>query len=276
MTDALSNGVGLVDPSKPEVSNLYDTETYKKSVELCYAWAKEGLIAKSDISSGAELVRAGQSGGYAMPYKPGVDIQEKTNCDTEMVLWIPELSEALATTNNAYAWSVNSNCKYPERAVQLLNFLYTSEECMNLLSWGIEGKDYVFVDKENGIIDYPEGVDSSTVNYSLWSKFGVPNTYLQYLLNGSDPEQWVRMDEFNQGAKISVAFGFSMDENPVAGEVAAVKNVIDEYGTALGSGLMDPAEKYDEFMQRLDDAGIGNIITEAQTQLNEWLAEKNR
>ena len=67
-----------------------------------------------------------------------------------------------------------------------------------------------------------------------------------------------------------------MDENPVAGEVAAVKNVIDEYGTALGSGLMDPAEKYDEFMQRLDDAGIGNIITEAQTQLNEWLAEKNR
>lgn len=275
MAEQLSNGVGLMDPvNSPTVSNLYESDSFRRGIEFCYQWAKEGLIAKSDISSGAELVRAGQSGGYAMPYKPGVDIQEKTNCDTEMVLWIPPMDEAIATTNNGYAWSVNANCNYPERAVQLLNYMYTSEECMNLLSWGIEGKDYVFVDKEKGIIDYPEGQDSSTVNYSLWSKFGVPNTYLQYLLNGSDPEQWVRMDEFNSGAKPSVAFGFAFDESPVAGEVAAVKNVTDEYVTALGSGLMDPAEKYQEFLERLEDAGIKKIIDEAQRQLDEWRESK--
>lgn len=276
MADTLSSGVVLLDPENSSVvSNTYATETYKKSIELSYEWAKEGLIAKSDISSGAEQVRAGLSGGYAMPYKPGVDIQEKTNCDTEMVLWIPELSEALATTNNNYSWSVNANCKYPERAVELLNFLYTSEECMNLLSWGIEGKDYVFTDKENGIINYPEGVDSSTVNYSLWSKFGVQNTYLQYLLEGSDPDQWEQMHEFNTGGKTSVAFGFAFDSTPVTSEVSAVQNVIDEYGTALGSGLMDPAEKYEEFLQKLDEAGINTIIEEAQRQLDEWLAAKN-
>lgn len=275
MVDTLSDGVGLVDPENSSVvSNLYATETYKKSVELCYEWAKEGLISKSDIASGAEQVRAGQSGGYAMPYKPGVDIQEKTNCDTEMVLWIPDQSEALATTNNTYSWSVNANCEYPERAVELLNYLYTSEECMNLLSWGIEDKDYVFTDKENGIINYPEGVDSSTVNYSLWSKFGVPNTYLQYLLEGSDPDQWTQMHEFNTGGKTSKAFGFAFDATPVTSEVSAVKNTIDEYGTALGSGLMDPAEKYDEFLEKLDSAGINAIIEEAQRQLDEWLAAK--
>lgn len=275
MAEQLSNGVGLMDPvNSSEVSNLFKSESFKRGIEFCYEWAKEGLIAKSDISSGAELVRAGQSGGYAMPYKPGVDIQEKTNCDTEMVLWIPPMDEALATTNNGYAWSVNANCEYPERAVQLLNYLYTSEECMNLLSWGIEEKDYVFVDKEKGIIDYPEGVDSSTVNYSLWSKFGVPNTYLQYLLNGSDPEQWVQMDAFNSGAKPSKAFGFAFDESPVASQVAAVKNVTDEYVTALGSGLMDPAEKYEEFLQRLEDAKIQDIIDEAQRQLDAWMSSK--
>ena len=50
--------------------------------------------------------------------------------------------------------------------------------------------------------------------------------------------------------------------------------MVDEYGTALGSGLMDPAEKYDEFLEKLDSAGINAIIEEAQRQLDEWLAAK--
>lgn len=64
------------------------------------------------------------------------------------------------------------------------------------------------------------------------------------------------------------------DATPVTSEVSAVKNTIDEYGTALGSGLMDPAEKYDEFLEKLDSAGINAIIEEAQRQLDEWLAAK--
>jgi ABC-type sugar transport system, periplasmic component len=270
-----SIGIGLMDPvNSPTVSSVFTTDTYKKSIEFAYQWAKEGLIAKSDISSGAEQVRAGTSGGYAMPYKPGVDIQEKTNCDTEMKLWTPNMNEALATTNNSFAWSVNTNCKYPERAVQLLNYLYTNEECMNLLSWGIEGKDYVFTDKENKIINYPNGVDSSTVGYSLWSKFGVPNTYLQYLLEGSDPDQWNKMDEFNKNAKKSVAFGFAFDSGPVTNEASVVTNIVSEYNNALTSGLMDPSEKYDEFIKKMKDAGLDKVIAEAQKQLDTWLASK--
>ena len=37
---------------------------------------------------------------------------------------------------------------------------------------------------------------------------------------------------------------------------------------------MDPAEKYDEFLEKLDSAGINAIIEEAQRQLDEWLAAK--
>ena len=76
------------------------------------------------------------------------------------------------------------------------------------------------------------------------------------------------------GGKTSKAFGFAFDATPVTSEVSAVKNTIDEYGTALGSGLMDPAEKYDEFLEKLDSAGINAIIEEAQRQLDEWLAAK--
>lgn len=275
MGEAFAAGVGLVNPTtSSEVVNLYAQDYFKTYAEHCYQWASEGLIAKSDISSGAEMVRAGTSGGYAMPYKPGVDIQEKTNCDNEMVLWIPPQDKAIKVTNTGYSWSINANTANPERAVQLLNFLYTNEEIMNLLSWGIEGKDYVFVDEANKIIDYPEGVDSASVGYSLWSKFGVQNTYLQYLLNGSDPAQWDQMEVFNNGATASVAFGFTFDSSPVMNEVSAVQNVIDEYGVGLCSGLMDPAVKYDEFIQKMEEAGVQAIIDEAQRQLDEFIASK--
>lgn len=276
MAVSFAAGVGLLDPvNSSEVVNLYAQDYFRDYADACYAWAAEGLIAKSDISSGAEMVRAGTSGGYAMPYKPGVDIQEMTNCDHEMTLWIPPLDRALKITNTTYSWSVNANCAEPERAIQLLNYLYTSEEVMNLLSWGIEGKDYVFVDEENKIIDYPEGVDSASVGYSLWSKFGVPNTYLQYLLDGSDPDQWEQMKEFNDGAAEAVSFGFAFDSEPVINEVSAVQNVIDEYGTALGSGLMNPATKVDEFIERMESAGVQTIIDEAQRQLDEFIAAKD-
>lgn len=72
--DLSSVGAGLVDPvNSSEVVNLYAQDYYREIVQCCYEWAAEGLISKSDISSGAEMVRAGTSGGYAMPYKPGVN-----------------------------------------------------------------------------------------------------------------------------------------------------------------------------------------------------------
>ena len=42
--------------------------------------------------------------------------------------------------------------------MQVLNEMYSNPDVANLLIYGIEGKYYEFVDKEKGLIDYPEGV----------------------------------------------------------------------------------------------------------------------
>lgn len=58
---------------------------------------------------------------------------------------------------------------------------------MNLLNWGEEGVDYVVEDEENGIINYPDGVTADNVGYSYNCGWELPNQFIAYKWDGSDP-----------------------------------------------------------------------------------------
>lgn len=276
-TDMLvsSAGINLMDPAgSAEVSCVYTSDFYQKTCEKAYQWNQEGLIYRSDISTGAEQVRAGTAAGYSGQYKPGVEAQESAAAGTEMiVVFGPDPGLAVKQTNNFFTWSVNQNCEHPERAVELLNLMYQDEEISNLMAWGIEGTDYVHTEEYDNVIAYPEGIDASNVDYYSWAKFALPNNYLQYVMEGEDPELWEEMREFCEGAQTSLAFGFAADTAPVEGEITSVVNVISEYDKALTSGEMNP-EEIDSFIADLNTAGLETIVQEIQSQLDSWLETK--
>lgn len=123
------------------------------------------------------------------------------------------------------------------------------------------------------IIEYPEGIDASTVSYYSWGKWELPNNYLQYVMAPSPSNLWEEMDEFNMAAAPSKALGFVFDTTPVEGEITAVQNVITQYDPGLGSGTLEPS-KLEEFQQALLDNGVQKIIDEAQRQLDEFISNK--
>ena len=45
---------------------------------------------------------------------------------------------------------VNANCKYPEKAVELINYMYFNTEGQELTYMGIEGKHFEWIDEANG------------------------------------------------------------------------------------------------------------------------------
>ncbi len=61
------------------------------------------------------------------------------------------------------------------------------------------------------------------------------------------------------------------DPTPVEGQIAAVQNVVSQYNQGLGSGMLEPA-MLEEFRQALKDNGIEDVIKEAQSQLDAFLA----
>ncbi len=259
------------------VSNYYASDSFMMVCNYAYEWSKEGLVGMDDVSDSYALVMAGRSAGYFNSYSPSEEATATQRCGTEMVAWrINENASLLRKTNNTGNWSISSYCEYPERACEVLNEFYVNTELTNLLAWGFEGEDYVFENQELGLIQYPEGLDSSTVPYFMNYKF-MPNTGIIYQIDDGtidNTRSYLEiMQEFNSTAQNSLAFGFSFDSTPVNTQIAACSNVVSEYYDALLSGKLDPETEVPNFLSALEDAGINEIIEEKQAQLDAWLAE---
>ena len=55
---------------------------------------------------------------------------------------------------NAVSWLIASTTDVPEAAMKFLELTYTDADVINLLIYGIEGRDYVM--NEDGTVSYPE------------------------------------------------------------------------------------------------------------------------
>lgn len=171
-------------------------------------------------------------------------------------------------------FSLAQNSENPEKAMQVLDYIYGSPEVMNLLNWGEEGIDYVVEDEENEIINYPDGITADNVGYSLNLGWELPNQFIAYKWSGSDPQLWDKMQDFNASAKNSKAVGFAFDNSEYTNQIAALTNIVKQYNGALCSGSGDPEELIPQLLKELEDAGINDVIAARQKQLDEFLANK--
>ena len=130
------------------------------------------------------------------------------------------------------------------------------------------------LDEENGIINYPDGVTADNAGYSFNCGWELPNQFIAYKWDGSDPQLWDKMQEFNASGIESKALGFVFDNSEYADQVSALNNVISQYNGALSSGSGDPEELLPQFLEALDDAGIDDVIAAKQEQLDAFLAKK--
>lgn len=168
----------------------------------------------------------------------------------------------------AFMWAIPVYTKAPDKAVQFLNLMYTYSAVVNLFDWGIEGKHYV--KQPDGTINYPQGVDATTTGYPMFMGFMWGNQLLSYVFKGDSVDLWKQMADFNKNAIKSKGLGFLFDPTPVKTEYAACTNVWQQYEKALGTGSVDPDKVLPEFINKLKAAGVDKIITEKQTQFDEW------
>lgn len=275
--DLLGDGLGaLLDYGEDlTVVNYYDSDDYMEMAQRMRRWYENGYISEDVVTAGEDArayFKAGTAFASLATLKPGYAFKESKTIGKEMV----QVGIIPPTTNTTVVqsiqWTIPENCEYPEKAMQMLDLMYSDETVMNLLAWGIEGEHYQVLD--SGLIDYPEGVTGETSGYNLNYGWMFGNQFITYVWNGDSPTIWEETDTFNKDAKKSAAFGFSYDSTEVKTELAACSNVVSEYNVSLTSGLVDPETVIPEFVEKLEAAGIDKIIAEKQSQLDAW-AEDN-
>ena len=199
-------------------------------------------------------------------YLPGVEGKFRINNGYDVII-IPT-SEAVINRSGIQSTlsAIAATSKNPVRALKFIHLMHTDEYMLNLICYGIEGRDYT-KDPNN-----PKRMERASGGYYV-SEFMVGSQFLAYLVPSYEDGVWEETKRQNETARVDDYIGFSFDPKPVESEISQISAVVTEYNKILGCGLEDPEITYPERHEKLKLAGLEVVQEEAQRQLDEWLAE---
>ena len=158
-------------------------------------------------------------------------------------------------TNNGIA--INANSKNPERALMAIELLRYDEEINNLTWYGIEGTHW----ENSGEGEYTSLAASEAFPAGEVCPWGWYSTKFARI-SSTEPEivqetinKW--SEEYTVSNPLAA---FSFDDSNVKNEMAAVGNVITQYGVPLDLGMVDDVEAgVKEYREKLTQAGFDKI-----------------
>ena len=280
LTDDYYKPVGVLRGNSLDVVDLYASDDFKKVSNLARTWYNESLVMKdaaTTTSTSQECLASGNYFGFIASYSyPEKDTAAslEAQCGGHS-LGAKMIGSAYLSTSDisALTWMIASTSHVPEAAMKFLNLTYTDDTIINLIIYGIEGRDYV--KKDDGTVKYPDGEDATTVPYTAQLSCGtLGNFFKMYPMEGTDPEALKWEMEQNKTAKTSPAMGFTFDSSKLKTQYTAVQNVISQYLPGLLCGSVDPNTEIEKFVNALSDAGYQTILQEKQSQLNAWKSQK--
>jgi putative aldouronate transport system substrate-binding protein len=257
-----------------EVFNQYNTGEYMDYAKLVYSWNQAGYLPGDPINYDKDYAKRdsdftnGNLFSYMISYAPGAKEADvvKYGHGMEFIPLMNPLFETRSTLGGLLA--ISSGSEHPDKAMQFINLLNTDEYVGTLIRHGIEGVNYTAVG-DNQVDQTLGGTVTSEQNgydYIFGWQFGTP---FNQKWDISYPENIENLFlEYNKSAVTAPHNGFTFSAEPVNTEIAALTNVVAEYGPAIESGMVNPEEKIPEFNKALADNGLDKLISEIQNQLS--------
>lgn len=254
------------------VENLYASDMFKDYCLRMYQWRQDGIIEKdsTDTTSVSEYLAAEQLFGSVADNSPTLITNDAANYDYEPGYM--QIVEAKITNSSVteFMWGIAQNSERPDKAMDFLNFLYTNADVANLIMYGIEGVNYEFVEGSDDIVEV-----NGTYLPSFYEGGNTREMYIKYPAGEDFLEQW---DAQEASASVSPIIGYMFDDTDFQTESSLIYSTIQEYLPTLQNGMYDSEEAtlaaIDEFNQKLEAAGINDVIAANQEQLDVWLASE--
>jgi|GEM_PF-1435951 len=288
--DRIDNNSGIaVNNGTTEVINIYQTESFKELSRMAGELVEKGLFPKDAAVQGTDTFKNTNmlnDKAYAVQI-----VQSYGDDDVVSALLSKSYGfEVLAfRLHDHYAinmgWGAGGNgvtsfCENPVEALMFIEALNTEKgkEIYNAVVYGLEDVHYEKLDDENiRTLEYDGAQGGTDTTYAAW-KWVIGNTNHAYLNQGcmegdKDIINAVNNDPNN---KVSELMGFWSDTEPISVELSQCAAVVTEYKEALWNGSMgsDWEAYYDEFMTKMDAAGVQKVIDEVQTQINAFISTR--
>lgn len=274
------DGIGggyAIDVNDPEMNLVYwyETDAFRAAVELRREWQEKGFTTADPLDTEAQL-NGYTAGQWVMDVgrlvKPGGALEQGARFGyewTEVAIAPAFLATGGPTaTMTGVSSTIEDDPERVHRVMQFIELMNTDVELYNLVSFGIEGLHWNWVDQEQLLIEL---VPDSGYNPGIAWQLG--NQFNAYYIDSNQVGAWPQTMELNMNATPSPALGFVFDPTPVATEIASIDAILPEYIEPLNQGQI-PIEEIDAhlaaMMEALNAAGLETVKEELQSQLDAW------
>lgn len=261
--DDISAGLPAIGVSyangEPKVVSVFEQEDTLADLNTLREWYQAGYV-NSDAAILAEapsyrpaFVAQGWSGAAVTTWGPQMGV------DAVAIQWADTV-----LSNSTVQGSMNcisAACKYPEKALQLLELVNTDSYVRDALYYGLEGDNFDYVDGKV----HKNNTDWTMAGYTQGTFFNVTT------LDTDTFNQWDEVKALNENAVASPILGFCLDTTPIADDLAACVAIYTEYRPILMTGTADPADTIATMLDAMRAAGLDDIIAEAQAQIDAWV-----
>jgi ABC-type glycerol-3-phosphate transport system substrate-binding protein len=289
--------VGTIIPNIDKGYTLADTEAIQEYIDtatLVRSWWEAGLINKTDVTT------SGASGttptDYLIPGKAAMVVENSPNWkyyayQQSMQAAFPnatlkgyDMIGAQVGRNgvrplgalkqwNFIVYNAGAPKAELEAGVKFYDWLYSSQDNMDLLLMGIDGVNY----KKEANMKYSEipGVDQSKNYRKAWYCAGVPGRFGRYpddLPADALAEQQWEVTESAWDFDPYEGYNIDLTADNVQTLTAQIQASWAEAYHGFGTGQMATPDAITKMKQTLDNAGRQNYKTEIQKQVNAYIA----
>ena len=260
------------------------SEHYKLYAKTMADWYKEGYIRSDIMSVDTSTLTMPKNGEitdttYVFscdPYLTEAD-QDAATADAGMdMTYLPVEENASLILGGDTSYAIPYCADEPERAMMVLNAIYSQPDLYNTLIYGIEGEDYTV--NADGTITTSYSGASPTADDSYGIQRWIIGSCKNALINnGTDPNYYADLEALEETARVNPFMNFTFDRTNVEGICASILNVYYEYGPQIDNGVAGDnwEELYNSYMSARKDAGIEELVTEFQNQLNAYIEANN-
>ncbi|MGN1171406.1 MAG: DUF3502 domain-containing protein [Lachnospiraceae bacterium] len=280
-------GLWIVDPScnlaldgEGKFVNITETREFREYLTKLADWKEKGLVEVIGSSKGAEMFFVqdmGEENYSDQPYQAtlGVTLRDGTE-KTASVLVVPDETSPVLSPY----WGDNKLCiaswtQQQEKAEDFLIRLMTDPEIANLIQYGREGDGYTL---NGNILEIASGANV----FQRFFGYQYTNPLITYSTAVMAQDKQAYAERFHEACEKAIPDGFRFDPAPVAEQIVRTNGVFGDMGGSETAGKIANLEIEDvdqviaEITGELKEAGMDEVVAEANRQLEEWKKEAGK
>ena len=281
-----TSGIGCIFGTT-EVVTVYDDPAIQERLATLAEWYDLGIINPDAAQLTETAIDTSKKRIDTVQAWPGYDYSVSNGYDTSMTCYFgPHLSvDSVQGSMNALSVTLADQPEKIEAALKYIELVHTNKLFADTMRFGVQGYHWNYVTEEQNPA-CAGGVQRTQVgsdNYAPWA-FSQPAYFETSITVSADQvagtakapvlnQYDLYYAEVANNAKSSAMQGFTMDTSAWTQQLAEMAAIKDEYYASFATGTIAFEEVKDEFLAKMNAAGLQDMIEDAQAQLDAWLAK---